>query len=185
LSLRAIEGEIVKVYSQKAMAIVDEIRMTALLPELVPDLASFDLMGLYDASDDNLRAKALDAMTKCDDLINDAGQMIRPEPNEVLAPLIRLYAVMDQRGIYGPSKKTKTPLAMQAKVDPATKTTLESDMSSGQSQREVRKCYECGTSRATVPSSRSSPAGRATRFQASRPKRTTRLINSSRTRLPP
>jgi Zinc knuckle len=102
-------------------------------------------MGLTDASDDNLRAKALGAMTKCDDLINEAGQMIRPEPNEVLAPLMRLYAVMDQRGIYGPSKKTKTPLAMQAKVDSTAKTTLESDMSSGQSQREVRKCYECGS----------------------------------------
>jgi hypothetical protein len=58
LSLRVIDGENVKVYSQKAMAIVDEIRMTALLPELVPDLASFVLMGLYDASDDNLCAKA-------------------------------------------------------------------------------------------------------------------------------
>jgi hypothetical protein len=52
---------------------------------------------------------------------------------------------MDQRGIYGPSKKTKTPLAMQAKVDPAAKMTLECDTSSCQSQREVRKCYEWGS----------------------------------------
>jgi hypothetical protein len=146
MSLKKIKGESVTQYGQQAMKIVDEIRMTALLPELVPDLASLVLMGLNDASDDTIRAQSILAMAACDDLVNHAGAHTRQDPAKVLAPLVRLYAVMDQRGIYGPSKTTKSVQAMQAEVKELKKKSLEMvDMSSGQDQRETtRKCFECG-----------------------------------------
>jgi hypothetical protein len=67
LSLNSIPGENVELYAQTAVNLVNEIRMTALLPSLVPNLPSLALQGLSEASDPIVSHEAALAMAKCED----------------------------------------------------------------------------------------------------------------------
>ena len=140
LNIKDFKGEDVSQYQQQAMTIVDEIKMTALMPNMVPDLASLALVGLGKASDDFIRNRAIEAMSLCDDLVtNSDGSIKYREPAEVLLPLVRHYHVLVQRNLYGPSEKEKVMQAMQAKIE-----ALESKSSATQSTGDGVKCFECG-----------------------------------------
>jgi hypothetical protein len=164
LSLKSIPGENVELYAQTAMNLVDEIRMTALLPSLVPNLPSLALQGLSEASDPIVSHEAALALAKCEDPtllhLQSGGALtsgILMEPMEVLAPLVRLYKVLHQSGKYGPSKTVKVVPAMTAEVREMLqaevqeiKRTLEQDKTKGRSSSRSnssspRTCYECGS----------------------------------------
>jgi hypothetical protein len=146
------------------MNLVDEIRMTALLPSLVPNLPSLALQGLSEASDPIVSHEATLAMARCEDPtllhLQSGGALagsILLEPMEVLAPLTRLYKVLHQSGKYGPSKTVKVVQAMTAKVKEMLQAevkemqrTLEQDKTKGRSSSRSnsngpRTCYECGS----------------------------------------
>jgi hypothetical protein len=166
LSLKSIPGENIELYAQRYMYLVDKIRMTDLLPSLVPNLPSLALQGLSEASDPIVSHEAALAMAKCEDpiLLHHlqsggalTGSILMMEPVEILAPLIRLYKVLHQSGKYGPSKTVKVVPAMTAKVKEMLqaevqeiKRTLEQDKTKGRcssrsNSSSPRTCYECGS----------------------------------------
>jgi hypothetical protein len=147
------------------MNLVNEIRMTALLPSLVPNLPSLALQGLSEASDPIVSHEAALAMARCEEptLLHLqsggalTGNILLLEPMEVLAPLIRLYKVLHQSGKYGPSKTVKVVQAMTAKVKEMLQAkvkemlqTLEQDKTKGRSSSRSNSnrphtCYECAS----------------------------------------
>jgi hypothetical protein len=164
LSLKSIPGENVELYAQTAMNLVNVIRMTALLPSLVPNLPSLALQGLSEASDPIVSHEAALAMARCGDPtllhLQSGGALtggILMEPMEVLAPLVRPYKVLHQSGKYGPSKTVKVVPAMTAEVKEMLQAevqeierTLEHDKTKGRSSSRSnssspRTCYECGS----------------------------------------
>ena len=146
--LSDFKGENVQMYAEHCLNIVDEIRMTSLLPDLIPHLPSLILVGLTKASHQAIAHQATLDMAKSNKLFTKSGERISLEPSDILEPYIELWQSLDQMGLYGPSSTTKAMQAMQAQVKDIQKT-LEQDKSKKSSgagsSSGTRTCYECGS----------------------------------------
>ena len=95
MSLLKFKGEDVQQYSNAALTLVDEIHMTAMMPNLIPDLASMVLRGLCHASNPSINSKDVDALSSCTELFDDDGELVPHDPAKVLAaPIVRQYQVL-------------------------------------------------------------------------------------------
>jgi RNase P subunit RPR2 len=147
LKLSDFKGENVQLYAEHCLNLVDEIRMTSLLPDLIPNLPSLVLVGLTKATHSAVSHQAALDMAKANKLLDRNGERIQWEPADILEPYVDLYKSLDQMGLYGPSSTTKAVQAMQAQVKDIQRT-LEQDKSkkgSGSGPGTQRTCFECGS----------------------------------------
>ena len=141
LDLRKIKGENMTQYQADAMKIIDEIYMSVLDELTIPDLASLALMGLQDASDEQLRLKAGRLLDNADQTLHDCT-----DPAMLLELLNQLYVHQMHQQLYAPAKSIKSEIAaMQAKIKELKQSLVQDCTKTSTSKPKMDvTCYECG-----------------------------------------
>ena len=146
------------------MSVLDESR--------IPNLASLALMGLQDASNEQLRVEVGQLVDNADQTLHDCT-----DPAMLLESLNQSYVRRMHRQLYAPAKSIKSNVtAMQAKIKELKQSLVQgcTKTSTSKSKMDVT-CYDCGkkgTYQARLPQTQSCwETGKATSMPSSTPKK--------------